>query len=129
MPITIDMDVTPTLQANEIVLCDIDGTTSNNFQDGVIFLDYPGDYELNFTLKNGPKGKYNWDTNPFCAQRGRCPPTGSGMPPQFSNATVSGSKLTVTAKGERGRSAVHFRLNMTDPNGKQVYCDPIMINT
>jgi hypothetical protein len=129
MATRIDMDVTPTVQCDELVLCDIDGTPNQHFTDGVIFLDYPGDYELKFTLRIGPKGQYNWDQTPFCAQRGRCPPTGQGMPQQFSSVTVNGSKLTVTASGVRGRSAIHFRLNMTDPDGKQVYCDPIMINT
>jgi hypothetical protein len=57
------------------------------------------------------------------------PADGAGDAAAISSVTVNGSKLTVTASGVRGRSAIHFRLNMTDPDGKQVYCDPIMINT
>lgn len=124
---TIDVDVTPGPTGGDIVLCDIDGTEGPNFTGGVIFLDGKTDYEINFNLKPGENGRYTWDTDPFWARKGKCP-TGPGLG-QFSSATPDKDKLTVLGPGQQGRSAVHFRLNLKDPNGKKVYCDPIMINT
>ena len=125
---TIDLDVTPTYQSGDIVLCDIDGTNGPNFTDGVVFVAPAGSYVMNFTLKNGPLGQYNWDTDPFWARRAKCP-TGAGCPPQFSKPTVSGKTLTFAATGVPGKSAIHFRLNLKDPKDNSVFCDPIMINT
>ena len=127
MATTIDVDVTPGPTGGEIVLCEIDGTEGPNFTGGVIFLNGTIDYEINFNLKRGLNGRYTWDADPFWARKGKCP-TGSGLG-QFSSATANGDTLTVRGPGEHGRSAVHFRLNLKDQNGRQVYCDPIMINT
>ena len=128
MATTINLDVTPTYQSGDIVLCDIGGTNGPDFNDGVVFIGSGGSYVMNFTLRNGPMGQYSWDSDPFCARRAKCP-TASGMPPQFSNVSVSGNTLTVNAGASPGKSAIHFRLNLKDPRGNSVFCDPIMINT
>ena len=131
MTTTIDVDVTPVDQCHQIVICDFDTTPGGNgganVSDGVVFLKDGNSYQINFHLKNGPMGQFAWDADPFWARRQKCP-TVSGMPPQFPRCTVAGRTMTVAANGVPGRSAVHFRLNMTDPAGNQVYCDPVIIN-
>lgn len=132
MTTTIDLDVTPTDQSGEIVICDLDptpgGSGGGNVVDGVVFLSNPGTYQINFRLRNGTMGNYSWDADPFWARRAKCPKA-SGMPPQFPRCSANGNMLTVDANGVPGRSAVHFRLNMLDPGGNPVFCDPIIINT
>ena len=124
---TIDVDVTPGPTGGDIVLCEIDGTEGPYYTGGVIFLKESDDYVINFNLKPGQGGRYTWAADPFWARKGKCP-TGPGLG-QFSSAIPSGDTLTVKGPGQKGRSAVHFRLNLKDPSGNPVYCDPIMINT
>lgn len=128
---TIDVDVTPVNQCAQMVICDIDPTPGGGggsyVKDGVLFLVGGKSYTIKFHLKNGPLGQFGWDADPFWARRAKCPDQ-SGMPGQFSSCNAANDTLTVDAKGVSGKSAVHFRLNMTDPNGNPVFCDPIIIN-
>lgn len=134
-PVAVDVDVTPVLQCGQMVICDLEPTPGGNggiyITDGVLFLVAGNTYLINFQLKNGPLGQFSWDVQavPFWAKKSKCP-TQSGMPPgQFPSApSVVGAILTVGANGVRGRSAVHFRLNMRDPANNAVFCDPIIIN-
>jgi hypothetical protein len=132
--VTVDVDVTPVDQSGQIVICDIDPTSGGkggaHVDDGVIFLAADQDYQIDFHLKNGGNlGQYTWDSDPFWAKKSKCPDR-SGMPNgQFPNPpTVNGNVLSVGAKGVPGRSAVHFRLNLTDAQGNSAFCDPIIIN-
>jgi hypothetical protein len=132
MTTTIDVDVTPVEKSGSIVICDIDrkpgGGGGNCVTDGVLFLPQEqAPFAINFNLKNGPLGQYSWDSDPCWAQRSRCP-NSSGMPPQFPSCSTNGGTLTVNANGVNGKSAVHFRFNMKDPNGNSVFCDPVIIN-
>ena len=133
MTTTIDVDVTPVDKSGSIVICDLDRKPGGNggtyVTDGVFFLKgEDGPYVINFNLKNGGSmGQYTWDADPFWAQRSKCPKS-SGMPPQFTSCSVAANTLTVNASGVNGRSAVHFRLNMRDPDGNPAFCDPVIIN-
>ena len=134
----IDVDVTPVNQSGDIVICDLDPTPGGggggHVVDGVICLPFAApaanNFRINFRLRPGPLGQYNWaGAAPFWARRSRCP-TVAGVPPQFPAQGVAGGILTVDADrvAGPGQSGVHFRLNLTDPGGNQVYCDPIIIN-
>lgn len=123
----IDVDVTPVDQCAEMVICELDpspgGAGGSYVTDGVLFLVDNKSYEIKFHLKNG----YSWDDDPFWARRAKCPDR-TGMPGQFTSCTANNGTLTVEARGIPGKSAVHFRLNMLDPDGNPVFCDPIIIN-
>ena len=132
--VTVDIDVTPVNQSGQIVICDLDptpgGQGGSHVDDGVIFLANSEDYQIDFHLKGGGSlGQYAWASDPFWATKSKCPDQ-PGMPNgQFPDRpTINGNVLSICAKGVSGRSAVHFRLNLTDAQGNSAFCDPIIIN-
>jgi hypothetical protein len=132
--VDVDIDVTPGTPSGPVVICDLVATPGGNggshITDGVIFLDSSEDYRLHLHLKPGSSGQFSWAANAFWSKKSKCP-TRSQLTPtsQFpSPPTVTGYTLDVAANGIPGRSAIHFRLNMLDPGGNQLFCDPIIIN-
>lgn len=118
---TIEINVKPngpTGQPGEVD-CDISGT---NVIDHAIILPKNGTFEIRFNL-DGPATASWHDTNPFCAQVGKCPRLNSASHGNMTVTSNSSRQFTVQARAMGRRTIFHYRLNFAGGGT----CDPIII--
>jgi hypothetical protein len=130
-PVGLTVDVTPKIVVGSEVICEVDaaaGTPHKYVKGGLIKLPPGGAYTITFQLQSGDVPNLQFDTNnPFWSDS-TCPsgPCNDGQ--LNPNIPCNTTSLVVDATPRPPKNAVHYRLNLTAPDGSQLYCDPIIIN-